>query len=95
MTSASSSQWPKTISLCATTKQTSTYKVIFSHGVVFDFDSPNSLLTHFFTKENINAHNKVEMGVYEFIIFIVCNGVTALVFICGKDNSLNFDSNKT
>lgn len=47
---------------------------------LFDFDYSNSLLNYFTIKRNIGARNKIEMSVYEFIIFIVCNDVTALFF---------------
>lgn len=43
----------------------------FFQGVLLDFDYSNSLSTDFITKRNIDARNKIEMSVYEFIIFIV------------------------
>lgn len=45
-------------------------KIPFFHGIVFDVDRSNSLLT-FIRKRNIDAHNKIEMSVCEFIIFII------------------------
>lgn len=54
--------------------------VMLSHGVVFELDYSNSPLPHFTTKRNIDAHNKIEMSVYEFIIFIVCNDITVYFF---------------
>lgn len=93
MTSASLSHLAKTLLLCAKTQQT--YKDVSSDGVAFDFDYSNSLLNYFTRNRNIDARNKIEMSVYKFIIFIVCNDVTALFFICCKDNPFNYDSNKT
>lgn len=95
MTSASLFHLPKTLPLCTKTQQIFTYKDVSCDGVVFDFDYSNSLLDYFTRKRNIGACNKIEMSVYKFIIFIVCNDVTALFFIGCKDNPFNYVSNKT
>lgn len=69
MTSIFLSNLSKTLLLCAKTQQTSTYKDISFDGVVFDFSDSNSLFKYFMRNRNIGALNKIEMSVYEYIIF--------------------------